>query len=421
MKTLDEMAAGGMYDQLGGGFHRYSVDAVWLVRTSRRCSTTTRCSPRLPPRLARDRRGALPRGRRGDARLPPARDAPPEGGFASAQDADTLGEEGSPTCGRRRDRGPARAGRGGARRCRYGVAGGNFEGANILYVRREVDDPGRLAAARGCSRRAGRGRSRARDDKALAAWNGLALAAFAEAGPPARGPTTPGGRRARRSSCSAGDRRGRASLPHLSGRQAKINGYLEDYANVANGLLELYEATGELRCLEEASRLALLAVDLFDDERGGFFFTPADGEQLVARRKELDDHPTPSGNSMLAFVLLRLARIYGDEELERLAVAVFRLAYRYLERAPAPSDTCSAHSSSTSPRRGRSLSSARRRSGDRGARREALCATHRQPVYPFAEDQAIRRSTRAAPGREGRSSTAGRPRTSASASRAERP
>jgi uncharacterized protein len=85
---------------------------------------------------------------------------------------------------------------------------------------------------------------------------------------------------------------------------------------VANGLYELHVATGELRWLEEANRLARLAVELFaDEERGGFFLSPADGEQLVARKKEFDDHPTPSGNSMLAYILLRLGRIWGDDEL----------------------------------------------------------------------------------------------------------
>jgi len=117
--------------------------------------------------------------------------------------------------------------------------------------------------------------------------------------------------------------------------RAHTNGFLEDYADVANGLYELHVATGDVQWLEESRRLALLAVELFaDDEHGGFFHTPADGEQLVNRKKELDDHPTPSGNSMLSYVLLRLARIYGDDELERRAVGVFRLAVRALSQAP---------------------------------------------------------------------------------------
>ncbi|HEY6069590.1 MAG TPA: hypothetical protein VIU81_12935, partial [Gaiellaceae bacterium] len=112
-------------------------------------------------------------------------------------------------------------------------------------------------------------------------------------------------------------------------------GVLEDYADVANGLYELHVATGELRWLDESRRLALLAVELFtDEERGGFYLTPSDGEQLVARKKDFDDHPTPSGNSMLAYVLLRLARLWGDAELERQAVGVFRIVSRLTQQAP---------------------------------------------------------------------------------------
>src|SRR5207248_8304734 len=119
------------------------------------------------------------------------------------------------------------------------------------------------------------------------------------------------------------------------GGRPRHAGVLDDYADVANGLYELHVATGELHWLEESRRLALLAVELFaDEERGGFFLTPEDGEQLVARKKDFDDHPTPSGNSMLAEVLLRLARLYGDDELERQAVGVFRLLHRALGRVP---------------------------------------------------------------------------------------
>ena len=112
-------------------------------------------------------------------------------------------------------------------------------------------------------------------------------------------------------------------------------GFLDDYANVAHGLLELHVATGDLRWLHEARRLALLAVDLFhDSENGGFFLAPTGGEELVARTKGLDDNPIPSGNSMLAHVLLRLGRIWGDDELERLGVSVLRLVAPMLDRAP---------------------------------------------------------------------------------------
>jgi uncharacterized protein YyaL (SSP411 family) len=112
-------------------------------------------------------------------------------------------------------------------------------------------------------------------------------------------------------------------------------GFLDDYANVAHGLVELHVATGEVRWLLEAHRLALLAVELFaDDEHGGFFLSPTDGDARVPRTKDLQDTPIPSGNSMLAHVLLRLSRIWGDDELERRAVSVFRLAEPALRRAP---------------------------------------------------------------------------------------
>jgi uncharacterized protein len=175
-----------------------------------------------------------------------------------------------------------------------------------------------------------------RDDKALASWNGLALAALAEAGyrlervdliDAARdlgafllGPL------------SVGD--GRLLRASRNGRTSGF-GFLDDYANVAHGLLELHAATGELRWLLEAHRLARLAVELFaDDEHGGFFLSPADGDARVPRTKDLQDSPIPSGNSMLAHVLVRLSRIWGDDELERRAVSVFRLAEPALRRAP---------------------------------------------------------------------------------------
>jgi uncharacterized protein YyaL (SSP411 family) len=175
-----------------------------------------------------------------------------------------------------------------------------------------------------------------RDDKAVASWNGLALAALAE-----------GGRRLERTDLLAAAREcavfllgplstaeGRLFRTWREGR-ARHTAVLEDYADVANGLYELHVATGELRWLEESRRLALLAVELFvDPEDGGFFLTPTDGEQLVSRKKDLDDHPTPSGNSMLAYVLLRLARLWGDPELERHAVGVFRLVAKMLPQSP---------------------------------------------------------------------------------------
>ena len=209
-----------------------------------------------------------------------------------------------------------------------------------------------------------------RDDKAIAAWNGLALAALAEAG-----------RRLERDDWLAAARAlgdfllgplstpdGRLYRTHRNGI-AKNTGFLEDYADVAHGLYELHVATGEPRWLEESRRLALLAVELFaDEERGGFFLTPHDGEALVARKKDFDDHPTPSGNSMLAYVLLRLARIYGDVDLERRAVGVFRLTVNGLRSAPSAFGwtLCALDLHFSPPRELAHLRRARRRDRPRG-------------------------------------------------------
>ena len=114
----------------------------------------------------------------------------------------------------------------------------------------------------------------------------------------------------------------------------RIPAFLDDHGAVALGLLELYTATGERRWLDAAERLVESVRERFADaERGGFFYTAADGEQLIARHKELDDNPTPSGQSLMATVLLRLARLRGDERMEQEAAAVLRLAEPYLERA----------------------------------------------------------------------------------------
>jgi uncharacterized protein len=318
-KTLDGMALGGMYDLVGGGFHRYSVDREWLVPHFEKMLYDNAL---LVPAYVH---GWLITGNERyrevaeetleymlrELRLP-------EGGFASAQDADTEGVEGLTYTWTEDEDVP--------RELLQPFEHGRF------IIRGELDPQTRARLFEARERRV----KPLRDDKAIASWNGLALAALAEAA-----------RRLARDDFLAAARAtaefllGALSTPE--GRlfrtwrngQARHAGVLEDYADVANGLYELHVATGELQWLEESRRIALLAVELFaDDERGGFFLTPADGEQLVARKKDFDDHPTPSGNSMLAYVLLRLARLWGDAELERRAVGVFRLVSPLLAQSP---------------------------------------------------------------------------------------
>ncbi len=324
-KTLDCMAAGGMYDLVGGGFHRYSVDERWLVPHFEKMLYDNALLAAVylhawvvtgEERYRRVAEETLDYAVR-ELRLP-------DGGFASAQDADTDGIEGLTFTWTQEELNEALDTE------RSGLLQPFEHGRSILRGELGADERRVLFETREHRRKP------ARDDKAVAAWNGLLLAALAEAGY----------RLDRDDLLDAARLLGDFLLGPMSSRdgrlhrtfregKAKGTGYLEDYADVANGLYELHVATGEPRWLEEANRLARLAIELFaDEERGGFFLSPSDGEELVARKKDFDDHPTPSGNTMLAYVLLRLGRIYGDDGLERRAVGVFRLVHRGLAGAP---------------------------------------------------------------------------------------
>ena len=242
------------------------------------------------------------------------------GGVASAQDADTEGDEGltfvwtpaevAATLG---DDALASA------VCDwYGITGpGNFEGSNVLSVVGTGAPPAGLDEARATMLAARELRPQpGRDDKALAAWNGMALAAYADAGRLLGEPRYLDRARDIATFLLGGlSVDGRLQRTWRDG-QAKITGFSEDYGAVADGLIALHRATGELVWLDEARRLVLLAVDLFGDTGGPFAQTPRDGERLVARRSDLDDNPAPSGNSLLAGALLMLSRIYGEAEWE---------------------------------------------------------------------------------------------------------
>jgi uncharacterized protein YyaL (SSP411 family) len=318
-RTLDAMAAGGMYDLVGGGFHRYSVDQKWLV-------------PHFEKMLYDNAQlascylhGFLVHGSERYRQVVEetvdymlrelALDG---GGFASSQDADTDGVEGLTFTWKRSESVPDELLH-------------HFEHDRFI-VRGALDPEVRTRIFAERERRP----KPARDDKAIASWNGLALSALAECGRVLE----------REDWLDAARALGEFLLGSLSTPEGRLHrtwrngiakgtGYLEDYADVANGLYELHVATGELHWLEEAHRLARLAVELFaDEQRGGFFETPVDGEELVARKKDFDDHPAPSGNSMLAYVLIRLGRIWGDDGLERQGESVLRLLASAMSRVP---------------------------------------------------------------------------------------
>jgi uncharacterized protein len=325
--TLTRMARGGMYDQLGGGFHRYSVDGQWLVPHFEKMlyDNGQLASLYLHAYLAF-----------GDAEyrriceetldyiLREMTDA--GGGFYSAQDADSEGEEGKFFVWTAEEIGAALGPDAGAALAYWGVDGGpNFEGKNILFVSGEPD-PGRVATARAKlyadrERRVHPGR----DDKVLAAWNGLAGRAFAEAGRALGRPDyVAAAVRNAEFVLSAMQRDGRLLRSWKAG-EAKLLGYLEDYALVAAALLELYEATFERRWLDEARRLADEILRLFwEDAVEGFFDTGTDHERLVVRPRNLFDNAVPCGSSVAIETLFRLAVFTGDRRYESRALAALR-------------------------------------------------------------------------------------------------
>ncbi len=333
--TLREMASGGMYDQVGGGFARYSVDAYWLVPHFEKMlydnALLARAylhgwlvtGDRLFRRVCEETLDWALREMRA-----------PEDGFFSALDADSEGEEGKFyvwTLEELREvAGEEAAGWFGA------SEGGNFEGRNIL-VRGSDDDPEGLGEWRRklYERRAERVWP-GLDDKRLTSWNALMISALAEAGAVLGRPDYLDAARA----CAEfllrdlrGDD-GRLLRTYKDGR-ARLNAYLEDHAYLLEALLTLYESSFEPRWFAEARGLADTMIERFaDDENGGFFDTSSDHEQLLARRKDLEDHPIPAANSSAAYGLLRLAALTGEHEYESRAVSVLRLLHEVAPRHP---------------------------------------------------------------------------------------
>ena len=350
--TLDRMARGGMYDQLGGGFHRYSVDHRWLVPHFEKMlyDNAQLASLYLHAWLATgdaaSRRVTL---ETLDYLLREMRH--PAGGFFSAQDADSEGVEGKFfvwTEDEIRAALPDRA-MAAAALAYWGVAdGANFEGHSILFVPRPAE-----AVAQGLGLPVARLTeliAQARqilyawrdkrvhpglDDKVLASWNGLALAAFAEAGRSlGRADYIDAAVRNAEFLTTAMLDGGRLLRSWKDG-QARIKGYLEDYAMVGVGLLALYEATFQRRWLDESRRLAEEAVRLFwDDEREAFFDTGTDQEALVIRPRNLFDNAVPAGTSVAIEWLLRLAAFFGEARYEATALKALRPMADLMRRYP---------------------------------------------------------------------------------------
>jgi len=387
-KTAETMAKGGIYDQLGGGFHRYAVDAIWLVPHFEKMLYDNAQLIRVFLHLYQLHRSDREGGRDGqDESYAFYRRIAVEtleyvkremtdatGAFYSTQDADSEGHEGKFFVWTPEEITEVLGEEKAAEFCAvYDVtAEGNFEGSNILNIRGgATGDLGGGGSDTDASEQAGRLRSRLfearekrvkpfRDEKVLAAWNGLMLAAFAEAAAVLDKPEylkmakanadfllremvqKPEGEKGLNGQVEGNalaDARASASGIRLyrtwKDGKAKLNGYIEDYANLADGLIELYQVSGESKYLHSARELAdSMITEFWDEENGGFFFTSNDHEELIVRNKDFFDNATPSGNSVAADVLLKLAKLYGEEKYERFAVTVLRLASSQIRRFP---------------------------------------------------------------------------------------
>jgi uncharacterized protein YyaL (SSP411 family) len=332
-ETLDAMMAGGIYDQVGGGFARYSVDAVWLVPHFEKMLYDNALLARAYlhgwqtlgheryRRICEETLDWMLREMRG-----------PEGGFYSALDADSEGVEGRFyvwTPAQIRDvLGSEEAD---SVIDFYGVSErGSFEGANILHLAHGPDaappqslQPARQALYEARARRTWPGL----DDKRLTSWNALAIGALAEAGAVLGRDDYLEAAVACASFVldSLRDDEGRLLRTYKDG-DSRLNGYLEDHAFLLEALLTLYESTLDGRWFERARELADIMIERFgDEERGGFFSTSSDHEALIARRKEIGDHPIPSGNSAAALGLLRLAALTGEGRYEAEGRGVLHL------------------------------------------------------------------------------------------------
>jgi uncharacterized protein len=350
--TLENMAAGGIYDQLGGGFHRYSTDQQWLVPHFEKMLYDNALLSRLyldawlvtgKPVYRKVVEGTL------DYVLREM--TSPEGGFYSSQDADSDGHEGVFFVWTPAEVKAVLGPEEGELFCHYFdvTDSGNFEGRNILHVSRSLGaaaklpgvDEGELARAMetGCRRLFAAREHRvkpARDEKILTAWNGMMLRSMAEAAVVLDRQDYRAAAVKNADFLLANLRRGERLLRSYKGGRARFDGYLEDYACLADGLLALYQATFEPRWYREALGIAGQVLDLFSDPAGGaLYFTASDHERLIQRPRDFYDNATPSGNSVAAEVFLRVWKFTGDDRWRKRAAAAIDPLSIPMSRYPA--------------------------------------------------------------------------------------
>ena len=349
--TLQRMASGGIYDQIGGGFHRYSTDAFWVVPHFEKMLYDNALLARLYLHAYQITANPLYKRIVEETLAYVTREmTAPSGGFYSAQDADSEGVEGKFFIWTPAEITAALGESDGAIVSRYyGVTDhGNFEGRNILRVAMDAANLAREQNLSAPEFAALLSRAKSRllqvraqriapnlDDKILTAWNGLMMLAFAEAAAVfGRADYRAAAERNARFICDNLIRNRRLLRTHKDG-VSKLNAYLEDYAFLIDGLLGLHEATFAREWLDRAIALGYDMVNLFwQDPPGEFYDTGSDHERLVIRPRDLTDNAIPCGASMAADVLMRLAVITGDRDLERRAAAALRSVRGLMARFP---------------------------------------------------------------------------------------
>lgn len=349
--TLTSMAKGGIYDQIGGGFARYSVDAMWLVPHFEKMLYDNAQLSRVYLHTWQVTREPFYKQIAEEIYDYILREmTAPEGGFYSATDADSEGEEGKFFVWTLEELAELLSADDYKIAVEYWGAtrGGNFEGANILYVPNDDDTAAqrldmtldalhqRLAAIKDTLYATRTHRVHpGLDDKILTAWNGLMLASLAEAA------RVLGREDYKQAAIRCGDflldnlrtTEGRL-LRTYKGGFAKLNAYLEDYANLIDALIELYQLTFDEKWFTTACELADFVLNHFAAQDGGFFDTSDDHEALIVRPRELNDNAAPSGNSMFATQLIRLAAYTGESRYDQPARNTLRLLSEALKQYP---------------------------------------------------------------------------------------
>ena len=349
--TCRKMAQGGIYDHLGGGFHRYATDARWLVPHFEKMLYDNALLSAIylhyyqvshDPAARTVAEGIL------DYVVREMRH--PAGGFYSTQDADSEGVEGKFFVWSKSEIAELLGEHDAALfMAYYNVTDlGNFEGENILNTTQDLPAVAASAQATEEQLTEALARSReilfaarekrvkpARDEKILTAWNGLMLAGFAEAAAILKRPDYLEVAKKNAQFLLDNLRGDRLLLRTYKDGHAKLNAYLEDYAFFISGLVTLFETSGELQWLEEAVSLTTIMIEEFwDDEDGGFFYTGRSHEDLIVRSKDFFDNATPSGNSVAAEVLLRIGLLTDKVDYQRRAGTILRLMASTVQRYP---------------------------------------------------------------------------------------